>query len=428
MLRRLWSPLWLVVVLVTAACSGSGADGDDGDGTAGTKKLDGQTVEVLSPWTGQDQERFAAVLDRFSERTGADVVSTSAPPDELGARLDGLLETGDAPAVAVLPRVGLLGELAGRGILKPLPKTAADLVDSHYDAVWRELATANSELYGVWFKADNKSTLWFNAAALDGAGVKAPTTWEELQAAAGALAAAGIAPIAVGAADGRRVSDWFENVYLRTAGTIAYIDLARHQLAWDDVTVVAALRTLAEVFRPEWVAGGATGAVATDAATAAAGVFAGPPTAGFVLDADPGMTGEQAGVVEFPTIGDSPSSVVVSGDVAVLLDDSPAGEALVEFLATPEAGGIWAALGGFTSPNKDVDPSTYASDNERRVAGALHGAEAVRYDMSELQPLAFGADPDQGLWPLFQQYLGEPAAATEVADLMEKIANGIFEP
>jgi ABC-type glycerol-3-phosphate transport system substrate-binding protein len=384
----------LAAIVLAASCSGAGG----GDG--------GEQVEVMVPWSGTDRERFAAVAERFEERTGATVKLTSSR--DMTTELNSRLDRGEAPDVALVPRVGLLGALAGRAALQPLLPSTAELVDRNYAPVWRELGTANGKLYGVWFKADNKSTLWFDQDILDRAGVEPPATWEELQAAATTLAGAGIAPFSVGGADGATVTDWFENVYLRTAGTDAYIDLARHHLAWDDPSVIKALDTLAEVLRPEWLGD--------------------PPTAGFVLDANPADPPAAAGVVEFPAIGGSPPSVVVTGAAAVLLTDSPGGRALVEFLATPEAAEVWAALGGFTSPNRNVDSLAYTRQVERRAAAALVNAQVVRWDMSDLQPPAFGSDPDRGLLPLFREYLANPATAADVAGRMEKVASATFEP
>jgi alpha-glucoside transport system substrate-binding protein len=425
--RRRFPSLWLVPLLLAAACSGGGGGGGDGEQGEGGDSLKGQQVEVAATWSGTDQERFSAVLARFEERTGAEVKFTSTGSDMAGflaSRFDG----GEAPDVALLPQARLLGELAGRGALKPLPRAAADLVDRNYDPVWRELATANGVLFGVFFKAVNKSTLWFNPTVLDASDVKPPATWEEFQAAAAALAGDGVPPVSVGGADGWTLTDWFENVYLRTAGTTAYTDLTRHQLAWDDPTVIEALRTLADVFQPQWLAGGPQGARQTDFATSVANVLADPPKAGFVLEANPPVAGENTGLVDFPSIGGSPPSVVVGGDAAVLLSDTPGGRALVEFLATPEAAEVWAALGGFTSPNKNVDSTAYRTQAERRASQALVGAEVVRFDMSDLLPAAFGADPARGLWPLLQEYLAKPAAAADVARSMELTASAIFEP
>ncbi len=415
--------LWLVPVLLAVSCSG----GDDGEEGGNGDPLKGQQIEVTAIWSGTDQERFSAVLARFEESTGVTVKFTSSGPD-MATFLASRLDAGKPPDVALLPQARLLGELSGRGALKPLPQTVADLVDRHYDPAWRELGTANGQLYGVWFKAANKSTLWFNPAVLDAAGVKPPTTWEELQAAAAAVAGDGLAPVSVGGADAWTLTDWFENVYLRTAGTTAYTDLTRHLLAWDDPTVVEALHTWAEVFRPQWLAGGVQGARETDFPASVANVLTEPPKAGFVLEANPPVAGENAGLVDFPSIGGSPPSVVVGGDAAVLLDDTPGGRALVEFLATPEAAEVWAALGGFTSPNKNVDASSYRTEVERRAAQALVGAQVVRFDMSDLEPPAFGANPNQGLWPLLQEFLTKPDSAADVAGRMERAARAIFEP
>jgi ABC-type Fe3+ transport system substrate-binding protein len=422
--RRRLPFLCLVSLLLAASCS-SGGGGDGGEGDGG-QSLKGQQVEVAVSWSGTDQERFSAVLDRFKAQTGATVKMrpTADMASELSARLDG----GDPPDVALVPRLGLLGALAGRGALRPLPQTTAALVDRNYARVWRDLGTANGKLYGVWFKVANKSTLWFNRDALDRAEGEPPTNWDELQATATRLSEAGIAPVSLGAADGATITDWFENVYLRTAGTNAYIDLARHQLAWDDHSVIEALDTLAQVLRPEWLAGGREGATRTDFAVSVAAALGEPPRAGFVLDANPAAPAATTRFVEFPSIGGSPPSVVVEGDAAVLLTESPAAAALVEFLATPEAAEVWAALGAFTSPNKNVDPGAYRADVDRRAATALLDAEVVRWDMSDLQPPAFGADPGRGLLPLFREYLADPAAAADVASRMEKIAAGTFEP
>jgi alpha-glucoside transport system substrate-binding protein len=101
--------------------------------------------------------------------------------------------------------------------------------------------------------------------------------------------------------------------------------------------------------------------------------------------------------------------VVGGGDVAVLLKQSEGGKALIRFLATPEAGAIWARLGGFSSPNKDVDPSAYPDEIVRRSAQALVGAQTFRFDMSDQMPAAFGGTPAQGEWRILQDFLKNPS-------------------
>ena len=50
--------------------------------------------------------------------------------------------------------------------------------------------------------------------------------------------------------------------------------------------------------------------------------------------------------------------VVTGGDVAVILKDNKAAQALLASWP-PGRGEIWAKLGGYLSPNKNVTPSAY---------------------------------------------------------------------
>src|SRR5581483_11374661 len=100
-------------------------------------------------------------------------------------------------------------------------------------------------------------------------------------------------------------------------------------------------------------------------------------------------------VFEFPSIDGSEPMVVGGGDTVVMFKDSPAAEALVRFLTTSDAAEAWAAKGGFASLNKDLDTSVYPSDIERTTAGAISEASVFRFDLSDLQPAAFGGTVGQ---------------------------------
>jgi len=52
---------------------------------------------------------------------------------------------------------------------------------SNYGAAWNKLVTYNGKLYGVWFKAPTRNTIWYNPAEFALAGIKkTPTTWQQL--------------------------------------------------------------------------------------------------------------------------------------------------------------------------------------------------------------------------------------------------------
>src|SRR5690606_14894616 len=123
------------------------------------------------------------------------------------------------------------------------------------------------------------------------------------------------------------------------------------------------------------------------------------PRAAMVIEGDfvPGVVtdrdvepGTGFDVFPFPSIGDSENVVVGGGDSIVLFKDTPAGRALIEYLASPEAATIWARRGGFSSPNKEVDEDASPDDLTRRTATAIAEAETFRFDMSDLAPASFG--------------------------------------
>jgi alpha-glucoside transport system substrate-binding protein len=118
--------------------------------------------------------------------------------------------------------------------------------------------------------------------------------------------------------------------------------------------------------------------------------------------------------------------VVGGGDQVVMFKDSPAAEALVEYLASPEAASIWVKRGGFSSPNKNVDENDYPDPILKATATALAGAETFRFDLSDLQPSAFGGTVGQGLFKLFQDFLANPDDVDGIAQQMEDAAKKAY--
>lgn len=430
--------LLAVFALAAAACGDGDGGTTDGDGDEdGAVDLSGQTVEVAAVWSGPEQERFEMVLQAFADETGAQTQFTSTGDDiasVLGPRVSG----GDPPNVAVLPQPALLEQFANDDALAPLEDAVGDEVDENYAEVWRELATINDTLYGVWFKASGKSMIWYNIHAFDNAGVSPPEDWEGLQSTAQTVSDSGVTPWSIGGADGWTLSDWFENIYLRVAGPDGYDQLTNHEIPWTDETVITSLEHFADIVgEPNMVAGGVQGALQTDFVTSVTQVYANPqsPDAAMVYEGDfvageitgntEAQLGQDADFFAFPAIEGSPPSVVGSGDVVVAFTDDEATMALVEFLATPEAAEIWAAEGGFISPNQAVDTSVYPDDISRRAAETVTEAETFRFDLSDLQPPEFGSTSGQGIWGALQDFVRNPDPQA-TAQALEQQASQTF--
>ncbi|MBQ0888777.1 carbohydrate ABC transporter substrate-binding protein [Streptomyces sp. RM72] len=418
----------LVLALGATACGGSGpvtAGGSD-------KSLSGQSVTVAGVWSGTEQESFQKVLDAFTEKTGAKTSFVSTG-DNVSTVVGSKIEGGNAPDVVMVPQVGVLGQFASNGWLKPLSKTAQKAVDTNFTDVWQTYGTVDGTLYGLYFKAAHKSTVWYSPDALAQAGVEPPKTYDEMLKAGQTVSDSGLAAFSVAGQDGWTLTDWFENVYLSQAGPEKYDALAAHELKWTDASVVEALTTLGKLFKDkQLVAGGQKGALNTDFPGSVEKVFGPKPEAGMVYEGDfvAGVAkdqfgreiGKEANFFPFPAVDGGEAPVVSGGDAAVVLKDGKnpqAGMALLEYLATPEAAAVWAEAGGFLSPNKNLDPASYSDDVTRATAESLVGAgDSVRFDMSDQAPAAFGGTKGTGEWKILQDFLRDPSdPKTTVAQL-----------
>ncbi len=418
------------LALLMTACGG---DDDAGGGSAPEAgSLEGESIELAAVFTGAEQEALEAVLAAFAEQTGAEVVFTSTGDDiatVLGTRIAG----GDAPDVALLPQPGLLKQFVEDGSLTAVSDEVAAAVDENYGEVWRELGTVDGELYGVWFKAANKSTVWYNTGAFEDAGAEVPEDFDAFVDTLGTIADSGLTPLSVAGGDGWTLTDWFENVYLRVAGPEMYDQLTAHEIPWTDPSVITSLETLAQIWTEDNVVGGNSGAqqvlfpdsveaVFSDAPEGAI-VYEGDFVAGVIGGSTNSVVGEDANFFPFPSIDGSPESVVGGGDIAVALSDSEATQALLQYLATPEAAEIWAELGGYVSPNENVDTSVYPDDTTRAIAEALVGAgDNFRFDMSDQMPPDFGGTPGQGEWAILQDFLADPTSVDATAAALEAAA------
>lgn len=438
------------LALTAAGCGDSGGDKDkSGDKpapgqsdlithTVQLPKLNGQKLKVTAVWTGVEQKSFTKVLDEFAKRTGAEVAYVPSG-DDMSAFIGSKVAGGDPPDVAMLQQPGALREFAGKGWLKPLGEEARAQLRKNFPQGWQDLGSADGKQYGVYFKTSNKSLVWYNTKIFDAAGVKAPATWPEFLRTAQAVADFGVSPVSVGGADGWTLTDWFENVYLSQAGPEKYDQLAQHKIKWTDPSVKDALTTLGQLFgKKELLAGGQEGALQAQFPTSVTQTFSGgeKAKAAMVFEGDfaaanitaaKAKIGTDAKVFPFPAVGGR-APVVTGGDVGVALKDSQAAQALLTFLASTDAAGIWAKEGGFISANKNLDLASYPDDVQRSIAKALVSAgDSFRFDMSDQAPAAFGGKPGQGEWKDLQDFLRNPADVEGTQQRLESDAAKAFK-
>jgi ABC-type glycerol-3-phosphate transport system substrate-binding protein len=410
-----------VFFVAVAAC---GVDSGESPATLG-----GTNVEVVAVWQGAEAAAFERVLDRFERSTGAEVTFTSTAGEDIVAVLDRRLEAGDPPDVGVLPQPGLLSHFVESSAILPIDALVGDDVRENWAPVWQHLGSVDGELYGVWFKAANKSLIWYSITAFESVGVVPPDDLDGLNSVAEALSAAGTPPFSLTGAptEAWTMTDWFENLYLRLAGPERYDALADHRLRWTDPSVAATLRAMAALLAPANVAV-AAGPETTFPESVTA-VFSTVPTAAMVMEGDfvPGVVagstsaeiGVDVDVFPFPGRASSDRFVVGGGDAAVLMLGSPGGEALLRYLASSEAASVWAGRGGFVSPNESLDLTVYPDATTRRIARSLlEAGDGFRFDLSDLQPVEFGGTTGAGLWAELDGFASDP---TDIEGTMERL-------
>lgn len=430
MRRHGW--LWAASALLIAAVLALAACGDDDDGGGGTAAAVSGTISVAGVWSGQEEESFKAVIAAFNEQQPDVTVNYTSAGDQLPTVLSTAVQGGNPPDIAMVAQPGAMRDFVTRNALQPI-EFARDDAAANFSESIVGIGEVDGTLYGLLFKAANKSLGWYNVPVFEDAGVEPPETWEDLPDVASTISASGVTPYSVAGADGWTLTDLFENLYLRIAGGEKYDQLAAHEIPWTDPTVVETLEQMRVVLGdPANIAGGYRGALQTDFPTSVAQVFTDPPKAAMTFEGDfvaSVISDETSAEPEtgfnsfpFPSVGGSEPAVMGGGDIAIMFKDSPAGQAFIRFLTTPEAAEAWAERGGYLSANTNLDPAVYPDEITRTAGTALQDAELFRFDLSDLQPAAFGGTAGQGMWKLLQDFMRNPDDAQAIAQQLETAA------
>lgn len=323
----------------------------------------GDFVRVAVTWSAAELAAFARVLDR---RGPADYELIPLGDDisaALGARTSG------RPDIVAVPQVGYV--TTNLDHLAPLP-----------DGVWnakyeRIVPDARVQPYALPFKLANVSVVWYRRDL----GITPPTTWDGWLDLNERIIDDGMAPLALGGADGWMLAQFFANVLLRTYQETYDALLGKHAAnLWESREVRTAFEMVATMWgRAGALAGGAGKALVQQfpdavlemcrygrAAMVPAPDFAESVIRRFAHDPDDYDT------FTFPPGRSGDPPLVISSDLLVLTRPaSGAAQDLLRYLATPAAPLPWIRdTGGFIAANPDTDPKYY-SPTLRRLAQAL---------------------------------------------------------
>ena len=211
-----------------------------------------------------------------------------------------------------------------------------------------------------------------------------------------------------GPADSWTLTDWFENIYLRTAGPKKYERLFAGHVPFTDASVVRAVRLMLRIINNEYVLGGVRGALDTSWTDAIANVYGRETKAQLYMEGGfigqivlgqlntslrPGVTIDS---IPWPTIDTRFRNEMIGGaDFAVALTNTPAVRQFLLYLSSPAAGKTWASAGEVTgswsiSPDRLVPRATYANPLVGNEAHQVATANSFQFDGSDELPGSLG--------------------------------------
>jgi alpha-glucoside transport system substrate-binding protein len=393
-------------------------------------------VSVVGLWSGPELESFEAVAARWEADHGA-TVTWQGTRDVAEAVADGRASD-DLPDIAILPNPGLLRELARDGYLVPLDDVLdPDELTTDYGDTWLELGALDGVRYGVPFKINDKSTVWYDPHEFADHGYAVPSTFDELTSLADRIVGDGDTPFSLVApaspAAGWALTDVVSQLVLTGCGTNLYDGWIAGEVAWTDPCIEGAFdRFDAIVQHDGYVLGGMDGIRDTTDAAGSYPMYTDPPTAymypmssfakAFITDRFPELTpGTDYATFPFPPVDRGLTGTdMVGGDLVVMIDDTPAARSFLEYLAGPAAQQTWIELGGFTSVNRRVPLDTYSDPVERAIAARLVDATAVRFSAGDLMPFEL----QRAWWQTMLDLLEHPDRRRELLAGLDEMAAG----
>ncbi|PNE31850.1 hypothetical protein AF335_23060 [Streptomyces eurocidicus] len=389
-------------------------------------------VTVLASWSGDEEERFKAVLERFREKTHIEVTyqGTTSLRDVLLSRVN----SGTAPDIAILPSLGEAAEYIHEGKLRPLGSALRKTIGSYapYEPLWT--ARPGGPVFAIPVKVSLKSIVWHD---------KARTGDLAALAAQGGQWCAGMGGDATSGWPG---TDWVEDILLQRSGKDAYTAWTRGELPWASEKVREAWR----LFGRRLGAGPAEKALGQEYTW---GPFPKPPAKG--ESAPPACALQHQGSFIrttyrkgapaaftpsrelLPGADRTTTAREVSADFATLFRENRAARQLMEFLTTDEAQRAWAkplpGPGGEDPPPPGEDPMrpfflTFREDLPKgsvnaRVDEELHARAPLCLDASDVMPPRLRSAFQYGVL----DYLSSPdeATLTRVLTYLDAVRDGM---
>lgn len=283
--------------------------------------------------------------------------TTAYPTDQYIGFIQSSVASGTQPGLFTWWTGKALADLVASGAVAPVDDVwDAAIAAGEFPEGLRGLFSVD----GVAYALPNSVARWvvlYNKEIFAANGISEPTTWEEFEAAADALVAAGVTPLNATVQDGWRGFIWFQELMIRT-NPAAYAGLHTGEVAYDGPEVQAVFDI--------WVDWAEKGYFSDPRSTTEAADFAGGNAAMYLMGewvigglAEAGMdVDNNLGVFIMPNRDASlASSVIVEGGPIMLsANATDADKAAFAYWATTQAATTWANAQGLFNGNLNVAP------------------------------------------------------------------------
>jgi len=409
----------LSIGLLASACGGGASSTSSAAGSSTAADcaaysqygdLKGKTISVYTGIVTPEDTAYIDSYKPFEQCTGAKV--TYEGDKSFETQILVRAKAGNPPDLAIVPQPGLLKQLVATGSVKEAPAAVAANADKFWSPEWKAYSTVNGKYYGAPSGASVKSLVWYSPSEFKSSGYQVPTTLDELKKLSEKMVSDKKKPwcagIASGEATGWPITDWMEDMMLRTAGPAEYDKWVNHQIPFNSAEPTAALNLVGEYLKnPAYVNGG-LGDVKSIATTTFQdgglpildGTCSLHRQASFYAANWPKGTkvAKDGDVFAFYLPGKTASDkpVLGGGEFNVAFSDRPEVQAFQTYLSSD----TWAnnkvassPAGGWVSANKGLDASKLTSPIDQLAATLLQDPKTVfRFDGSDQMPAAVGSN------------------------------------
>jgi alpha-glucoside transport system substrate-binding protein len=409
----------LSIGLLASACGGGASSTSSAAGSSTAADcaaysqygdLKGKTISVYTGIVTPEDTAYIDSYKPFEQCTGAKV--TYEGDKSFETQILVRAKAGNPPDLAIVPQPGLLKQLVATGSVKEAPAGVAANADKFWSPEWKAYSTVNGKYYGAPSGASVKSLVWYSPSEFKSSGYQVPTTLDELKKLSEKMVSDKKKPwcagIASGEATGWPITDWMEDMMLRTAGPAEYDKWVNHQIPFNSAEPTAALNLVGDYLKnPAYVNGG-LGDVKSIATTTFQdgglpildGTCSLHRQASFYAANWPKGTkvAKDGDVFAFYLPGKTASDkpVLGGGEFNVAFSDRPEVQAFQTYLSSD----TWAnnkvassPAGGWVSANKGLDASKLTSPIDQLAATLLQDPKTVfRFDGSDQMPAAVGSN------------------------------------